>query len=185
MGVAHIDTIQIHDPEFCPNLDILVKETLPALFEAKKAGKVKHIGMTGYPLEVQKEIILAAEAAGMKLDTSLVYCHYSMNDTTLCDGPMDDGTTFLDFLNARQMGCVNASPISMGLLTSCGAPDWHPANFVPSIVEACSEANKHCVEKGVDISKLAMHFTLRDKRIPTTLVTSANRKRMASNVAAV
>merc|ERR1712139_192164 len=39
--------------------------------------------------------------------------------------------------------------------------------------------------KGVDISKLAMHFVLREKRIPTTLVTSASKVRMSANVDAV
>ena len=37
---------------------------------------------------------------GIKVDTSLVYCHYSLNDTTLLDGPMSKGDgSFLDFLD--------------------------------------------------------------------------------------
>lgn len=184
-GLTYIDTIQVHDPEFAPNLDIVVNETLRALQTAKEQGKVRHIGMTGYPLEVQKLLILAAERRGIKIDTSLVYCHYSFNDTTLMEGPMNDGTTFIDFLESRGIGCVNASPIAMGLLTARGAPGWHPAHFVPEIMAACAAAIGHCKEQGVDISKLAMHFTLRNSRIPTTLVTSSNRGRMASNTAAV
>jgi len=185
MGVSYIDVIQIHDPEFAPNLDIVINETLPALQQAKEAGKVRHIGMTGYPLHVQKQLILGAEAKGIKLDTSLVYCHYSFNDTTLLDGSMEDGKSFMDFLESKGMGCINASPIAMGLLTTRGPPVWHPAQFEPHIVEACIEANKYCTEKGMDISKLAMHFVLRNPRIPTTLVTSANKGRMASNIRAV
>jgi hypothetical protein len=38
---------QVHDPEFAPFTDIIVEETLPALFKLKEAGKVKMIGMTG------------------------------------------------------------------------------------------------------------------------------------------
>ena len=38
---------QVHDPEFCPNLDIICSETLPALAKAKAAGKIRHIGITG------------------------------------------------------------------------------------------------------------------------------------------
>lgn len=150
----------------------------PALQQAKQAGKVRAIGMTGYPLDVQKEIIERSLKAGIKLDTSLVYCHYSLNDTTLVDGG------FLDFLSSNGMGCIGASPISMGLLTSRGPPGWHPANHAPHVIEACAQANAFCQEKGVDISKIAMHYSLAHKGIPTTLVTSANPKRMASNVAA-
>lgn len=184
-GLDYIDTIQIHDPEFSPNLDIVINECLPALQKAKDAGKVRHIGMTGYPLEVQKAIILGAEAKGIKIDTSLVYCHYSFNDTTLLSGPMDEGGSFMDFLNSKGIGCVNASPIAMGLLTSRGPPVWHPAHNAPHIIEACNAAIKYCTDKGMDISKLAMHFVLREARIPTTLVTSANKGRMSANIDAV
>lgn len=37
--------------------ETIIKETLPALAKLRAAGKVKMIGMTGYPLEMQKEII--------------------------------------------------------------------------------------------------------------------------------
>ena len=56
---------------------------------------------------------------------------------------------------------------------------------MPRIVEACKQAGDFCAEKGMDYSKLAMHFTLRNKAVPTTLVTSANPGRMASNVQTV
>lgn len=140
--------------------------------------------MTGYPLGVQKEIIVRAQAKGIKIDTSLVYCHYSFNDTTLIDSPMDEGGSFMDFLEANGMGLVNASPIAMGLLTSRGPPVWHPAKFKPNIIQACNDDIAHCKENNVDISKLAMHFVLRNDRIPTTLVTSASKVRMASNIEA-
>jgi len=157
---------------------------LPAMQKAKEQGKVRFIGMTGYPLEVQKEIIIRALEKGIKIDTSLVYCHYSFNDTTLIDGPMNEGGSFMDFLEKNGMGLVNASPIAMGLLTSRGPPVWHPGNFKPEIIEACNSAIAYCKEKGVDVSKLAMHFVLRNSRIPTTLVTSASKVRMASNIEA-
>jgi L-galactose dehydrogenase len=47
LGLTHIDVIQVHDMEFCPSLDIIIDETLPALKKLKDAGFVKHIGITG------------------------------------------------------------------------------------------------------------------------------------------
>ena len=41
-GLTYIDCAQVHDPEFAPNLDIVVNETLPALYKAKEAGKREH-----------------------------------------------------------------------------------------------------------------------------------------------
>lgn len=175
-GLEYIDVVQIHDPEFCPNQEILLNEVLPALEQARQQGKIRFIGMTGYPLEVQQEII---EKSKVKIDTSLVYCHYSLNATTL------ETSGYVDFLKEKGIGLVNASPIAMGLLTSRGPPSWHPANHQPHIIDACNKANAYCLENGCDISKLAMFFTLANQDIPTTLVTSANPGRMASNIATV
>ena len=52
-----VDSMQIHDPEFCPSVDLLLEQTLPALQKLKEEGKVRFVGMTGYPLAVQQEII--------------------------------------------------------------------------------------------------------------------------------
>ena len=55
-----MDVVQIHDVEFAENLDIIINETLPALEEARKYGKTRFIGFSGYPLNVLKETLLKA-----------------------------------------------------------------------------------------------------------------------------
>jgi len=172
LGIEYIDSIQIHDPEFCPNLDIILQETLPALELARKSGKVRWIGMTGYPLEMQKYVI---ENSKVKIHTSLVYCHYSMNDTTLLD--------YLDFFKKADVAVINASPLSMGLLTAKGPPKWHPA--MANIREACIEASKYAMDRDVDISRLALKFSLGNTDIPTTLISTASIKRLTNNIQTV
>ena len=60
--------MQIHDPEFCPSVDLLLEQTLPALQKLKEEWKVRFVGRTGYPLAVQQEIITRS---GVGIDTSL------------------------------------------------------------------------------------------------------------------
>ena len=79
---------------------------------------------------------------------------------------------YLDFFEANNIGVVNASPFSMGLLTKRGAPAWHPAP--EPLKEACSRATEHCAEKGYDIEKLAVQYSTSNPRIATTLFSSAN-----------
>eukprot|EP00658_Telonema_sp_P-2_P048881 TRINITY_DN37177_c0_g1_i1.p1 TRINITY_DN37177_c0_g1~~TRINITY_DN37177_c0_g1_i1.p1 ORF type:complete len:339 (+),score=71.18 TRINITY_DN37177_c0_g1_i1:202-1218(+) len=172
-GLEYIDLIQVHDPEFAPSLEVVLDQTLPALQRAKDEGKVRHIGVTGYPLDLQRELI---ERSEVELSCSLAYCHYGLHDTTLVDGG------FLDFLEARRMGCVNASPLAMGLLTPSGPPGWHPANQVSRITESAAKARAYCEGEGVDIAKLAMHFTLRQERLTTTLVSAPNWAQMEQNI---
>ena len=138
-GLDYIDIIQVHDPEFSPNVDIIVNETLPALEECRKAGQIRFIGVTGYPLDLQREIIEKCKAKGVvHIDTSLAYCHYSLNATGL------KSTGYIDFLKSQGIGLIGASPIAMGLLTSRGPPGWHPAHNAPHIIDACSKANEYC-----------------------------------------
>lgn len=48
------------------------------------------------------------------------------------------------------VGVINASAISMGLLSNRGPPGWHPAHNFQK--EACAAAAAHCKSQGVDIS---------------------------------
>ena len=77
MGVDHIDVIQCHDIEYV-SLDQIVDETIPALRQVQKSGKVGFVGITGFPLAIYPAIMDRIE-----VDTILSYAHYSMNDTTL------------------------------------------------------------------------------------------------------
>lgn len=59
------------------------------------------------------------DADGIQVDSILTYCHYALNNTSLRD--------ILPFLKEHNVGIINASALSMGLLTRQGPPDWHPA----------------------------------------------------------
>jgi len=173
LGVEYLDCVQVHDPEFSCSLDVILKETLPALQICKDLGLIKFVGITGYPLNAQLYLL---KHSTVHIDTSLTYCHYSLNDRTLMD-------SFLPYLEEKGVGCINASPISMGLLSHRGPPEWHPAST--KIKQVCAEAAKYCEERNVNISRIAICFTLSNERLPTTLVSTASVDRMRSNIEAV
>lgn len=79
------------------------------------------------------------------------------------------------------MGLVNASPLSMGLLSTRGAPAWHPAD--DRVKQLCLKAARFCAEQGSDIAKLAVQFSTSNERIPTTLVSSASQRNILNNAA--
>ena len=124
LGVDYVDIIQSHDNEY-GNLDQVVGETIPALRKLQQTGKVRFVGITGYPLKIFSYIAARAE-----LDTILSYNHYSLNDTTL--------TELIPFLESKGVGIISASPVSQGLLTNQGTPDWHPAP--DKVKKICAEA---------------------------------------------
>ncbi|XP_062510164.1 uncharacterized protein LOC134186264 [Corticium candelabrum] len=172
MKLDYVDVLQVHDPEFAPSLDIVCNETLPAMQQIKDARKCRFIGLTGYPMGNFRKMI---EGTSVKIDTVLCYCHFSMNDTSLTD--------HLSYFEEQGIGVINASPISMGLLSNRGPPSWHPAT--DDIKAACKEAADYCQMQNVDISKLATHFTLSNDNIPTTLVSTASLANLTKNLQAV
>lgn len=176
LNVDYIDLINVHDIEFQASLpgglQKVVDETLPALVELRRKGIVGHVGITDLQPENLKWVIEHADEG--TVECILNFCHYSLNDTLLAD--------FLGFFEQHGIGVINASPLSMGLLSSRGAPDWHPGSR--DLRAACSRAATYCAEKGYPIEKLAIQFsTSMNPRIATTLFSSANPENVLKNIA--
>ena len=170
LGVDHLDILQAHDIEF-GHLDRIVSETIPALQKLRDAGKTRFIGITGLPLHVLMKVL--DQVPPGTLDTVLSYCHYELNDTALLE--------VLPRLEAAGIGVINASPLGMGLLTPREPPDWHPAP--PEVKRKCAEAAAYCKARGESIIKLAVQYSVKEPRIASTLVGTANPRNIEQNVA--
>ncbi|MBR5717040.1 MAG: aldo/keto reductase [Bacteroidales bacterium] len=173
LNIDHIDLINVHDIEFQADLpgglQKVVDETLPALCELRDQGVVSHVGITDLQPENIKWVIEHVPAG--TVEATLCFCHYSLNDELLNE--------YFDFFEQHNVGIINASPLSMGLLSSRGVPDWHPAP--KSLVEACQRAVAHCNAKGYPIEKLAIQYAISSPRIATTLFSSANPANVEKN----
>ena len=159
LNVDYIDLINVHDIEFQADLpgglQKVVDETLP----------------TDLQPENLKWVIEHSESG--VVESILNFCHYSLNDTLLVD--------YLGFFEQHNVGIINASPFSMGLLSQRGAPAWHPAG--KDLQRACAKAAAYCQEKGYPIDKLAIQFsTSMNPRIASTLFSSANPQNVLKNI---
>jgi L-galactose dehydrogenase len=161
----YVDLLFLHDIEFVP-VDIILEEAVPTLHKLKEQGKIRFGGICGLPLELFEKLLPQVE-----VDAILSYCHYSLNDTSLL--------SLLPLLEASGVGLVNASPLSMGLLSTRGTPDWHPASS--ELKAICKKVAAYCAAKGIDIAKLAVQFSTGNERIPTTLVSTANPDNIVNN----
>lgn len=173
LGVKYLDIVQLHDVEFCASNQQLLSHTIPALLKLKKAGKIKHIGVTGYPLDILKDLVNQVETG--TISTVLSYCRATLFDQELLSD--------LPFFTEKGVGVINASPVAMGLLSNRGPPSWHPAN--QKLKEACQQAALHCQQEGVNITKLALLWTLRQDALPTTLVSTSSMENLRMNLDAL
>lgn len=169
LHIDYIDLINVHDIEFA-DLNQVVNETLPALCELREEGVVKHVGITDLqPENIEWVINHVPEGT---VESVLCFCHYCLNDDRLVD--------YMDFLESKGIGIINASPLSMGLLSKRGVPAWHPAP--KALVEACQKAVAHCEAKNYPIEKLAIQYSVSNPRIATTLFSSANPDNVLKNI---
>lgn len=169
LNIGFIDLINVHDIEFA-DLEQVAGETLPALVELREKGIVGHVGITD--LQIENLVWVINHVPAGTVESILNFCHYSLNDDKLAD--------YLDYFEAHGIGVINASPLSMGLLSQRGIPSWHPAPA--PLVEACRRAAGFCQGKGYPIEKLAVQFSVSNPRIATTLFSSANPENVVRNI---
>lgn len=171
LGTDVIDLYSVHDVEFGLR-EVVLNETLPALLEVQRQGLVRHIGLTGLPVQLLAE--LASEGAGF--ECVLSYCHHSLllRDLEPVLGPV---------VGERELGLINGSPLHMGLLTGRQPPEWHPA---PMEVRAAAERmHDICVRAGESLPEVALAWALSTGPAQTTLSGIGTQAELAANLKAV
>lgn len=149
-----LDVYQLHDIEFGRPEEVI--EGIRALLDLKKQGKVRFIGVTGYPQDLLRDMALNQE-----LDVTLSYCHGNlMNDRM--------NEILVPAVKMRGMGLINGSVTHMGILTPNGEQDWHPAP--EEVKKAGREAAEYCKIRGVNLAELAIQYALGNKNVDVTLL---------------
>ena len=94
MKVDYLDIVLCHDLEFV-EMSQIVEETLPALRKQVEKGKVRFIGVSGYPMKMFKYILSNAE-----IDVILTYNHYTLQN--------DMALALLPICEEKGVGVMNA-----------------------------------------------------------------------------
>jgi aryl-alcohol dehydrogenase-like predicted oxidoreductase len=161
LGTDHVDILLAHDIEFV-DVEQIIEETIPAMRKIQQHGKARFIGISGYPMKIFRQVL-----DRVPLDCVLSYNQYTLQNTRFAD-------ELLPYLQTKGVGAMNAGPFSARLLTNAPLPAWLKE---PEEVKAAARAAaKLCTERGVDIAKLALQYSLAHQDIATTVAGSANPK---------
>src|SRR4051812_9823657 len=104
LGTDHLDICLCHDIEFV-GMQQIVDVTLPALRRAQQQGKVRFVGISGYPMKIFEFILGQAP-----LDVILSYNQYTLQNTRLA--------SLIPLLEQKGVGIMSAGPFSARLLTN-------------------------------------------------------------------
>jgi L-galactose dehydrogenase len=159
LGCQHLDIVLCHDIEFVP-LQQIIEETLPALRQQQQAGKVRYVGISGYPQKIFHTILAQTD-----LDCVMSYNQYTLQNQRFADET-------IPLLKSRDVGVMNAGPFCARLLTNAPLPVWF--RDPTEVRQVARQAADYCSDRGVDIAKLALQFCLMNPDISTTVAGSAN-----------
>lgn len=163
MRVDYLDLIVCHDIEFV-DIRQVINETLPALRQLRDAGKVRWIGVSGYPMKIFREVLSVTE-----LDFVLSYNHYTLQNTMLADQ--------VPWLQSHQVGILNAAPFSARLLAAAPLPVWHKAPL--HVREVRQRVLEECQRQGWELAKLALQFSIANPNFASCIAGSADPDRIA------
>ena len=104
LDTDYIDIYQFHNPSFCPTLD---SDIYQYLLEAKREGKIRHIGITNHRLDVANEAIDSGLYETLQFPFSYISGDKELELVTKC--------------KSKDMGFIAMKGLSGGLLTNSRA----------------------------------------------------------------
>jgi len=170
LQTGYLDLLIAHDIEFAYREQV-IDETVPAMRDLQRAGKVRAVGISGLPLKVLADVAVRA-----KVDFVLSYCRYN---------PLiqDMDVHLTPLLEKEGIGLLNAAPVHLRLLTKEGALAKHPAP--ESVKEAGREIVQACLRHGADPAVVALQFCLRHPYAASTCVGMSNCREVEQNLTAL
>lgn len=157
MRLEYIDMVFCHDIEY-GDVQQVIDETLPALRRQVQKGKVRYVGISGYPMKNFQRVIPTD-----LLDCVITYNHYTLQN--------DMALQWLPLAQNHGVGVINAAPFSARLLTDLPLPVWHKAP--EQVRNVAAKASQWCKSKGTTIEKLALQFSASHPGFASCLVGSA------------
>jgi L-glyceraldehyde 3-phosphate reductase len=183
-GLEYVDIFYHHRPD----PDTPLEETMGALDAIVRSGKALYVGISSYG----PERTLQASRILRELGTPLLIHQpsYSMFNRWIESG-------LLDVLEAEGVGCIPFTALAQGLLTNRylnGIPEDSRAaqgkSLDPSILNEETLRRIRGLQeiasgRGQTLAQLALAWTLRDRRVTTTLIGASSVQQVEDNVAAV
>jgi L-glyceraldehyde 3-phosphate reductase len=184
MGLDYVDIFYSHrfDPE------TPLEETMGALATAVQQGKALYVGISSYSPEQTREA--HAILAGMGVRLLIHQPSYSLLNRWIEDG-------LLETLGELGVGCIGFSPLAQGLLSTKyldGIPAGSRASRHTSLQESqlteqtlakVRGLNEIAASRGQSLPQLALAWTLRDRRMTSTLIGASSVEQLEENVASL
>lgn len=168
LGLDRLQLVFLHDPEKISFEEGMARDgPVEALVALRDQGVIDHIGVAGGPVDLMLRY----------LATDAFEALISHNRFTLID---QSAEPLIAEANRRNIAFVNAAPYGGGMLVK--GPEIQPnycyAPAGPEILARVRAMKQICDARQVPLAAAALQFSLRDKRIASTIVGISHPKRV-------
>ncbi len=161
LGRDHIDLLHLHDPEVAADVTDIVKPggALSELFKMKEEGLAGAVGLAAGRVDMMMQLL-------RDWDFDAIITH---NRFTL---PNRNAEPMIDFCYGKGIAVLNAAPYGSGVLakgsTTYGRYAYREAS--EEMLGPIRRIEEICNRHGVPTGAAALQFSLRDKRVTSTVV---------------
>ena len=172
LGLDALQIVYLHDVEYCSRDELTGPGgAIDVLREYKARGVIGHLGLAAGPID---------EMLGY-LDAGWVECVISHNRYTLLERSAEP---LIQACHERGIAFVNAAPYGSGMLAK--GPSRYPrymyAEASDEMVMRAMALEKACERAGVPLAAAALQFSLRDRRVASTIVGMTKPQRLAETM---
>lgn len=172
LGLSVLPLVYLHDPEHRTFAEAMAPGgPVEVLQRCKDEGLIEHIGVAGGPIDLMTQFV----------ETDMFEVAISHNRYTLLNTEADP---FWDVCHQHNVGAVNAAPYNSGILVKGASayPRYHYEQADAQIIARVVELEQACQRYKIPLAALALHFSLRDPRIASTVIGLSHPKRLNETV---
>ncbi len=172
LGLDHIPLMYLHDPEHTTFAEAMAPGgPVEVLVRMREEGIIDHIGVAGGPIDMEIRYV----------ETDMFTALITHNRYTLLD---QTANPLLDAAHKRGMAVLNAAPYGSGMLAK--GPDANTRycyqEAPPHMIAQTRALQAACERHGVSLRAAALHYSLRDPRIHSTIVGMTKAERLQQAV---
>jgi L-glyceraldehyde 3-phosphate reductase len=184
MGLDYVDIFYSHRPD----LDTPLEETMGALAQAVRQGKALYVGLSNYPAERTREASKILKSMG-------VPCLIHQPRYNMFERELEEG--LLDVCALEGIGVIAYMPLAHGLLSDryltytpeeALAASKRAAHYSKALTADTITALKSLRDiahaRGQSLAQMAISWTLRDKRVTSSLIGASRPEHIKENIEA-
>ncbi len=170
LGLDKLQMVYIHDPEHTTFENVKGSGgPLEVLMDFKRQGIIDHIGISGGPIDMLIQYV-NTEAFEPVITHSRYNLLYRVADP------------LLNIAHQRGLGVINASPFAGGLLADPNKKIVAYQEASADLIERVDKMRAICEKYNVSLKAAALHFSLRDPRIHSTIIGPANSDQLSDSI---